>query len=890
MIIKRALIALAFALWLFTAHGQACAQQSNVYTEIEVQGLRSIDESELLYLLDLKPGAPVEPAALREGIKRAFLKGIFHNITVEAPDGMPSKLIVKVLERQRIRAIRPRGLVHLSADYINRNHGIPVGETYNDEVVSSRLAALQAQLRQAGFPTATVSALVVPDDEPGWVVLYMDIAEGQEQLVTQIEYIGPEQYSRSIKVELGSRFDAVRFERQRDALLSSLRKKGQLNPKVDATLDSEGVLHISVEPGKHLSVEVRGLGALPADVVSSLLPFQESGEVSPQQVALAVGRLREHYHSRGNLYAQVAALLDELPEGYVLRLYLNAGPQVSVDELRFTGNEIAEDVLSGLVATKRGKAYIASVLDDDLSTVRDFYLALGYSDVTVGPPVLKVKDSKASIEVPIFEGAQLKIKSVEFAGAVGDDARELVSLVPLSVDMPYNEVDISDSRRAILTYYREHGYPDVSVKAERERSGNGVGVTFYITPGQAAYFGKTIIIGNAQTRREVIVRELEYKEGELYNAALLAKTQRKLYELGIFSSAQFLPLDTTGARRDMALRLKEGRAGTLEFGLGYGDYEQYRGFFDIGYRNLFGMNNRASLRLELSTLENRVLLNFNEPWFMQMPVQWRAFFLREDRREINIDTKDTRFRVLRYTAATGLERQLSQSVKGSVFYDFSLVETSEVDPDVVLSKEDTGTLSISSISPSLIMDTRDDPMDPHRGALVGLTLKVASGTIMSETDFIKATLRASAYQRLSRLVVAVGARGGVAQGYAGTSDIPIVERFFLGGRNSVRGYAQDTLGPKGPTGTPTGGAAFVQGNVEFRYMVAHGWRVIGFVDAGGVWPHVADISFADVKYAAGFGVQYLTPVGPIKIDYGFKIKPEEGESTKELHFSIGHAF
>ena len=219
-----------------------------------------------------------------------------------------------------------------------------------------------------------------------------------------------------------------------------------------------------------------------------------------------------------------------------------------------------------------------------------------------------------------------------------------------------------------------------------------------------------------------------------------------------------------------------------------------------------------------------------------------------------------------------------------------MVNTFDVKPDVVLTREDTGTLAISGIRPGLIYDTRDNPFDPRKGVLAGITMKVASGILFSETNFAKLAFNASFYKELSkRFVFAYSFRGGVAQGFGDTRELPIVERFFLGGRDTVRGYAQDTLGPKGADGTPTGGNVFLLTNLELRTSLGRGFGLVTFVDAGNVWLKAGDMDLS-LKYTAGLGLRYSTPVGPLRIDYGHKLNREKGESSGEIHFSIGQAF
>jgi outer membrane protein insertion porin family len=337
--------------------------------------------------------------------------------------------------------------------------------------------------------------------------------------------------------------------------------------------------------------------------------------------------------------------------------------------------------------------------------------------------------------------------------------------------------------------------------------------------------------------------------------------------------------------------VKEGNAGAYEFGIGYADYEQFRGYAEVSYRNLWGLNRQGLLRGELSSLQQRFITQYTEPWLLGYPLPFRVMFLYEDKKEISIPGREVRYRIERYAASAGVEKQLTDKLKSELYYEYSIVRTSDVQPDVVLSKEDVGTLAISSIRPSLVYDTRDNPFEPTKGIVAGLSVKIASSLLFSETDFVKVTLYGSTFHRLHRRVVlALSGRGGMAYGYDHTDELPLVERFFLGGRFSVRGYEQDTLGPKGADNNPTGGNAFAMGSIEFRTDVGRGFSLVPFLDLGNVWVKVSDVDPSDIKYTAGLGLRYGTPVGPLRVDYGFKLNKEKNESSGELHFSIGHAF
>jgi outer membrane protein insertion porin family len=397
--------------------------------------------------------------------------------------------------------------------------------------------------------------------------------------------------------------------------------------------------------------------------------------------------------------------------------------------------------------------------------------------------------------------------------------------------------------------------------------------------------------GNEKTRYEVIKRELQHAEGEPYSDVLLAKERQRLYRLGLFTDIDLEPIDFGEKTRDVLIKVKEAKAGAVEFGLGYALYEDLRGFVELSYRNLWGMNRLGLLRTELSSLEERIILQYQEPWFMGRELPFRMFFLFEDREEINIDDGDTRYRLERYTVSAGIERVLSRKMKAELYYELSRVETFDVQPDIVLSKEDTGTLAISSVKPGLVYDTRDNPFEPKKGILAGFSVKVAPDILLSESNFVKLNAEGSIYQRLFKKVIfAASVRGGIAYGLGDTDELPLVERFFLGGRTTVRGFEQDTLGPKGADGNPTGGNAFLLSNIELRASLMKDFGMVTFLDMGNVWIETADIDPIDLRYTSGIGLRYNTPVGPLRVDYGFKLDKEPEESSGEFHFSIGHAF
>ena len=623
------------------------------------------------------------------------------------------------------------------------------------------------------------------------------------------------------------------------------------------------------------------------------IPFFEAEDFSDDIVQEAVNRLLSIYYVKGYPFAQVAPVVTVKDDLITAAFFIFEGTEVEVKEISFQGNSLKADRLKEIMSLRENKKYNPDLLDPDREALEKFYNALGYLSVKIDDIQAVYEEGRETVNiiVGIHEGAKTEIGRIDITGANLVSKMELLKVVNLHPGDPYNEVDLSDARYRIIEFYSKKGFPNVAVEVKREIEERKADVTFQINEGSVVLFGKAIVTGNRNTKYEVVRRELKQQENMPFDYTLLSKERQQLYKSGLFTAIDMEALDAYEDKKDVLIKLREGNAGAVELSLGYAEYELYRGVLDLSYRNVMGLNRQVSLRLELSSLEKRYILQYYEPWFLSRELPFRVFVLGEDKKEISIDTRETRYRLTRNTITAGFEKKMSEKLKSELYYEFSLVNTFDVKPDVILTKEDTGTLVISGLRYGIIYDTRDNQFYPTKGLFSGATVKLTSPVFMSETDFIKLTFYGNIYHEITKgVVLAASLRGGGAQGYFKTNALPIVERFFLGGRTTVRGYAQDDLGPKGADGNPTGGNAFLMENLELRTSLGKNFGLVTFLDGGNVWVKMNEMKLTDFKFAAGLGLRYNTPVGPVRIDYGRKLQREKGESAGELHFSIGNAF
>jgi outer membrane protein insertion porin family len=313
---------------------------------------------------------------------------------------------------------------------------------------------------------------------------------------------------------------------------------------------------------------------------------------------------------------------------------------------------------------------------------------------------------------------------------------------------------------------------------------------------------------------------------------------------------------------------------------------------ELSYRNLWGTARYTSLRFEESEILKRAIYNFKEPWFLNRDLEGKFSLVWSDSERLNSDTREIYYKTRNTAASLGTEKAYG-NLKPSLTYQFENVVNYDVQPAAVLTPDDIGRVLVSSLSPALLWDLRDDPFNPRRGALYGITVKEALLELGSQADFSKVTIQGSWFIPVENAVLALSARAGMAWPFRDTPEVPLHERFYVGGSTTVRGYTQDSIGPSAlnTDGSliPTGGASMSIFNIEFRINPGEGLGFVLFTDAGNVWPG-QEINIGDLRSSYGAGIRYGTPIGPLRIDYGQKIHRLPGESPGELHFNIGHTF
>ena len=475
---------------------------------------------------------------------------------------------------------------------------------------------------------------------------------------------------------------------------------------------------------------------------------------------------------------------------------------------------------------------------------------------------------------------------------------------------PYNPYDAEQDAAVLAVAVSKVGYPQAQVRSEVDAVRTGAVVEtrirFIAEPGSFREFGPIVVRNNLITKDRVIVRELPMEEGDPYDPLKLEQAQANIYRLGLFRRVTVEPLDPPEVEAPtIGVTVDERPAGTASYGFGYETDIGVRVFGEVGYDNLAGMNRRLSLRADVSVeptdpSNSQYVGNLG----YRVPRPFDSYFTSRTNFVLLRNTLSlNRYSLEGFTMAQALDREIAPGFVVSGILEWDQADTFDVNADANLASEgvkDVGFLRQVSFGPSLEFDRRDDPFAPRSGTVETLRMRYAAKALNSDIRFLSLIAKHAQYIPLTEdLTFVYAVRGAWALPLDGKFTVPIRDRYFTGGRTSVRGFEENSIAPLGADGSPIGGDIMVNGNAELRFPLVFGRAGAVFFDSGGTFLrkectttvcNFSKIDLEDIRRSVGLGLRYITPVGPISLEYGFKLDRRSGESIGAFHFTIGNIF
>ena len=500
------------------------------------------------------------------------------------------------------------------------------------------------------------------------------------------------------------------------------------------------------------------------------------------------------------------------------------------------------------------------------------------------------------ITIRIDEGDQFRVGKIEFSGDLptdSDDSEELED----SLEIKEGEVFSSDKMRLDIADLTDkfgdigYAFANVSPQTKMDDDKQLVDITFHADKGSLVYINRINITGNTKTRDKVIRRELNIEEGDLYNGSAIRRSRQKVNNLGFFKEVNFLTnRGEADDKLDLDIEIEEGPTGTLTVGGGYSSVDHLVGNIQVSQGNLGGRGQKLSLNAELGGQSSSYNLSFTEPYLFDKDVSAGLNIFNSKRDYTDYDTNKNGGGVT-VGFPTGEYSRMSLRYR---YVEVDIFEVSDNAAQLILDSK--GITKTSSISATLSRDSRDDRMNPTEGTNNSISIEYAGSLLGKDNNFYRSILDTSLYASLPwDHVVMFHGKFGYSHGIEGTT-LNIDEKFFLGGINSLRGYDHRSVGPEeiGTDGLPyvVGGNKSILFNAEYLFPISTeaGLKGLLFFDAGNVFASGDKFESGSLRKSVGYGFRWFSPVGPLRLEWGYILDPEEGEKRSQWEFSIGSFF
>jgi outer membrane protein insertion porin family len=702
----------------------------------------------------------------------------------------------------------------------------------------------------------------------------------------------------------GERLDYARLDKD----LKDVYKMGYFTDvKVETEDGPRGkiIIFSVVEKPSIAKIDFSGNKKIDKEDLQKEIGLKPYAILDESEIKRSVERLKEFYRQKAFYNAEINYLIESLPNNDTKLTYqITENEKVYIKEISFKGNNaFSSKELKKLMKTSE-KGFFSWLTDSglldnkklefDVNNIAAFYNNKGYIKAVVGEPkIIHEKDKGLTINIPIQEGSQYEVSKVTIDGDLILPVDELLKKISINKEKVFNREVVRKDMMLLRDICADEGYAYAEVVPSTSENDelHLVDIRYNISKGQKVRFERIIITGNRKTRDKVIRRELKTVEGEFFSGKDLKRSTENLNRVGYFENVEVQT--KKGSAEDLMILnidVKEKPTGTFSFGAGYSSVDQLVGMVKIAQDNLFGYGQHLSASVKFGGRTNQFDLRFTEPWLFDRPI---AGDVRGYKWEYEWDeyTKDSYGSDL----AVGFPlSKIDSYTRGWVKYAFEDANITDVSPNAAFVIRDMEGHNITSaLEFTVTRNSTDRPWNTTKGSINSVSFEYAGGFLGGDNYFNKYLGRSAWYfpLPLSTVFMAQGRAGYIEQRSGGK--LPVYEKFFLGGINSVRGFKYGDISPKDPaTGDKIGGEKMMVYNAEFRFPLIKDQGIIGliFYDAGNVFTADQDFTFYDIRQSAGVGVRWYSPLGPLRLEWGYNLDRKEGEPSSNVEFSIGTSF
>lgn len=644
-------------------------------------------------------------------------------------------------------------------------------------------------------------------------------------------------------------------------------------------------------------IEFEGNDELSKDKLRSKVKLRTPSLYKRTKVTESVNEIRNAYIEDGYHAAKIIPdLVTDINNEATLTFKIEEGEKVLIREITFVGNTVLDkgDLLDKIETRERwflswltGRgAYLEETMDIDIERIKAAYHDIGYQDVKVKPAqVTLVEDKHLDILIEIDEGPLYHVGTVTVSGDLLRSEDELLKSVALKPGDVFSRSVMRESLLVLTDLYADNGYAytNVSPLTSKNRKKLLIDLNLEVDQGTQVYVERIKIRGNTKTRDKVIRRQIPLLEGDLYSASKVKEANRRVRNLGYFDEVNVT--NKEGSAEDQTVldvEVKERPTGTFSIGFGYSSVDKLIAQGSVTQDNFLGYGLKLSVSGTLGSTSTTYSLGLTDPYFLDTEWTLGGEVYKSEREYDDYDDYRT-------GGAIRAGHPVSLNSKLYLTYRYEQKEILNVSSGAsVIIQDAAGESTLSSVTAEWIRNSTDNYQDPHRGGITRVSLEYAG---LGGTDnFLKPIVSHRHFFPLFWDTV-FSIHGEVGYVTATTDDdVPLGEKFFLGGIKTIRGFKTREVGPQDGDDY-IGGEKMGYFNLEYIFPIAKELGVKGvlFYDTGNAWTDDEDY-FSDMRNSVGAGIRWLSPLGPLRFEWGYNLSPRDGEKKSVFEFTIGKAF
>jgi outer membrane protein insertion porin family len=645
-----------------------------------------------------------------------------------------------------------------------------------------------------------------------------------------------------------------------------------------------------------------------------------------KQIGLAEGRvfdrsllekveqeLQRQYFSRGKYAVRIDTTITPLERNRVgILINISEGRVARIKQINVIGNHTFsdEELLDNFSLTTptffstftKSDQYSKQALSGDLEVLRTWYLDRGYLNFAINSTQVSITPDKKDIYITIniTEGDQYRIKVVTLSGELVVPAEEIFPLININPGDVFSRKRVTESVDRISSLLGNQGYAfaNVNTVPELDEEANEVSLGFFVDPGKRVYVRRINMSGNTGTRDEVLRREMRQMEGGWYSAEKVERSRTRLNRLGYFEDVNVETPSVPGTtdQLDVNYSVTETSSGSVSAGVGFSQSSGLLFNASIQQNNFLGTGKRVSFAFDNSEVNSVYSFSYVNPYWTIDGVSrgFGAYFRETDASEANLSDYSTDTRGL--DVNFGVPINEFDTIRFSIGYKGLDLTSNPFSPQEVSDFEDAHGNSFGDIAltGSWRHDSRNKLLFPDEGGLQAIALEAT--TPGSGLQYYKLDYQQQRFLPLTRnLTLGLKARLAFGDGYGDYEQLPFFENFFAGGIRSVRGFEDNTLGPRDSNNNPIGGSFLTVFNAEVLFPVpfledSAGTRMSAFLDVGNVYEDFNTFDAGDLRYSVGLAGLWSSPLGPIAVSFGFPLNDEDDDEIQRFQFTVGSFF